>query len=187
MPRRCVRPADEDQRRRQQGHELPAGEERQRVARAEHLRQREREGPGQHAERTAPQIVLEVARGEQERGRPDGAERAEEKGSEPVDAEAGLEGTREGAAGGRPRGEHPEPGEPEQPGPGGLGVERGPERRAAGGADGTEGEKPDGGEQQRRRHSDSSSWSSDCWSARRRVISSRPVASRSKTRVSSTE
>ena len=84
-------PADEDHRRRHERHQLPAGEERERVARAEDEREDEQEDAGEPAVTRPPRVRREVARGEDERRRADQPEHDEEEAAQRIDAEARLE------------------------------------------------------------------------------------------------
>ena len=177
---------DEDRGCGQQGHQLPAGEERQWVASKKHLGKGEDEGAGQGRDRPAARAGIEVARREDEHRGGDEAERAEEVGRKAVDAEPGLESARETGARGRPGAEGPEAGDGEERRPGCLRdqprAEAARERRSGG----ARREQADPREQDGRAHSEESSRRSDCCVASCRVMISRPVASSSKTRSSST-
>ena len=82
---------DEDDRRGQQRHQLPACEERERVARAHHLGEHQHERDGEQRSRASAPCRFEVARRERERGRGDETEHAEEERRQPVDTEARRE------------------------------------------------------------------------------------------------
>ena len=186
-PRRLVGAADEDQRRRQQRHQLPAGEEGQRVARAQHLGEREHEHAGEAGDDAAARFGVEVARREAQRRRGDQAEHPEEERRQAVDAEARRE--RRSRTPSRTSFRRRAPRSPTTASSAApaawtasaaRNVRRGGARRAA------EAEQRHGGEQKRGRHSDSSACRIDCSVASRRLMIARPAASRSNTASSST-
>ena len=143
----------EDDRRRQQRHQLPAREERQRVARAHHFGEHKHERNREQRARASAPRWFEVTPRESERGRGDEAEHAEKERRQPVDAEARRE--RSGEIGAERR----------------AGRER-PEAEA--------GQCPRGERLYAPAHSDSSSRRSDCWPASCRVRISRATARSSK-------
>ncbi len=83
-----VASGDEDRAGRHERHQLPAGEERDRVAGGQHRRERQHEGRRERGQRTTgdARVAQPVARGEQRRQRDDGDEREEQR-AQPVEAE----------------------------------------------------------------------------------------------------
>ena len=186
VPRAPVRASDEDHRCREQRHQLPAREKGQRVACAQHLDENEQERARQDADRPPLRRRLEVPRREHEHRRGDEAEHAEEERRQPVDAEAEHERARERRADSRTGRERPEPEHAEHARSDRLRPEARTECRARSRADGTDTDQRGRSNQNAGRHSASSSCNRDCSPASRRVMISRPAASRSNTRSSST-
>ena len=122
---------DEDHRSRQQGHQLPAGEERKRVARAEQCRERQQEQAREDSDRAAARGRLEVAQREDERRERDHAERAEEEPAQRIHAQAGRELARERGTDGVAAGEQPEAGSGDARRTGGLRQDPGREAESA--------------------------------------------------------
>ena len=105
---------DEDDRGRDERHQLPGGEERQRVTGAQHEREDEQEDARERGRDARPVASLrEIARGEDERRRSDEPEHEEEVAARRIDAEPRLELTREGRAELVPGHERSETGEPD--------------------------------------------------------------------------
>ena len=186
VPRAPVRAPDEDHRRREQRHQLPAGEKGQRVTCAQHLDEDEEKRARQDADRPAFRRRLEVPHREDEHRRGDESEHAEEERRQTVDAEGQHERARERRADSRAGGERPEPEHAERDRSGRLRRQARPERRARCRADGADADQRGRSNENAGRHSASSSCNRDCSPASRRVMISRPAASRSKTRSSST-
>ena len=186
-PRIAVAAAgDQDHDRRQQRHQLPGHEKRQRVACAEHRCQREDEGSGEAADRPSTNGRLEIARGEHERRGGDQPERAEEHAAQPVDAETRVERAGERGTERISCRKCPEAGDRDEDGARRLQAGREREAPASAGEHSSERDGTQATDENGARHGVSSSRRIDCCSASWRPMMARPVSSRSKTRGSST-
>ena len=178
----CLRcRADQDDRRRDERHQLPEEEERERIARAENADEGEQERCGEDAGDPAGRRPGDVRRGKDKGRACDEREGEQERSGEAVDPEPWSQLARERRTPRITRCEGPQPRCSESERTERLGEEpcRGAAVAQTQETSGHDREQPADHEDG---HSAASSSSNSCCSASDRAISSRPVSSKSKTR-----